>query len=254
MPTARQKRMLEFIVRRHATTGIYPSVREIARAMGFASTNTVAYHMKKLEEAGYVQRSRQARSYTVLVPVADASSRQQEAASPRLRAAQLAASPTSSAADEPSTTSGLPQQLSPHDAPTPRAGRRSLLRPIPILGRVAAGQPLSAEQNYEGTLELHRFFDTSSEIFALRVRGDSMIEEGILDGDLVIVRCQPSVENGEIGVAIIDDEATVKRIYDDGDTWRLVPANSAMQPIVVAKGSAQLRIAGKVVGVVRKLR
>jgi repressor LexA len=213
----RQQKILDFIAAHHARTGIYPSVREIARQMGFASTNTVVYHLRRLEAAGRVQRSRQARSY-VLPGMPEA--------------------PAASAAK----------------ATLARVRRASPMRAIPILGRVAAGEPILAEQNFDGTLDLAGYFDPSGSTFALRVQGDSMIEDGIFDGDFVIVRRQPAVDNGEIGVAIIGDEATVKRIHDDGDAWRLVPANSAMQPIRVPKAGSQFRIAGKVVGVVRKIR
>ncbi len=214
--TEKQRSILEYIVRQHARTGIYPSVREIANHIGVASTNTVVHHLKRLEQAGYVSRSRHARSYSV----------------PR-----------------------VPPELgiSVRVPVLPPPARRRLPRGFPILGRVAAGKPILAEQNFEGTLDLSGYFDPAGDTFALRVQGDSMIEEGIFDGDFVIVRSQPVVENGEIGVAIIGDEATVKRIYDDGDAWRLVPANSAMAPIRVPKAGTPFRIAGKVIGVVRKL-
>jgi len=87
----------------------------------------------------------------------------------------------------------------------------------------------------------------------LRVQGDSMINAGIYDGDYVVVRLQHSVEQGEIGVAIIDDEATVKRIYTDGNIIRLVPENDAMRPITVMDNDPSFRIGGKVIGVVRKM-
>ncbi len=217
-----QKTILDFIVREHERTGIYPSVREIARHMGFASTNTVAYHLRKLEQAGQIVRSRKARSYWV--------------------------------PGRPGSAQSTPSSAYDAARAAPRLLRRSnrALR-FPILGRVAAGEPILAEQNFDGVLDLPGYFDPSGQTFALRVQGDSMIEDGIFDGDLVIVRSQPRVENGEIGVAIIGDEATVKRIYDDGDSWRLVPANSALEPIIVPKTAAEFRIAGKVIGVVRKL-
>lgn len=224
MPTSLspiQKQILDFIVSRHAQTGIYPSVREIAHAMGFASTNTVAYHLRRLEDSGHVVRSRQARSYRI-----------------------------------PGSGLGTPARPLPGATEGRAPSRRAeASRPrIPILGRVAAGEPILAEQNFDGVLDLQTYFDPSGETFALRVQGDSMIEDGIFDGDLVIVRSQPTLNNGEIGVAILGDEATVKRIYDDGDAWRLVPANALMQPLHVPKNNTEFRIAGKVIGVVRKLR
>lgn len=214
-----QRSILDFLATRHAQTGIYPTVREIAREMGLRSTNTVVYHLRELQRKGYLVRSREARCYWLTKDVgAVALSPAHVSASSALRRA-------------------------------PSGATR-----IPILGRVAAGEPILAEQNFDGLLDLQSYFDPAGDTFALRVQGDSMIEAGIFDGDIVIVRGQPKLNNGEIGVAIIGEDATVKRIYDDGDAWRLVPANSAMEPLRVAKGSADFRIAGKVVGVVRKLR
>lgn len=124
---------------------------------------------------------------------------------------------------------------------------------IPILGRVAAGEPILAEQNFDGMLEFGTMFRTGEDTFALRVAGDSMINAGIHDGDLVIVKYEGRVNRGEIGVAIVNDEATVKRIYDDGKVWRLEPENDAMKPIIVPKSDAAFTVAGKVVGVIRQL-
>ncbi|MCX7018365.1 MAG: transcriptional repressor LexA [Candidatus Sumerlaeota bacterium] len=124
---------------------------------------------------------------------------------------------------------------------------------IPILGRVAAGEPILAEQNFQDVVSLADYFGGGQASFALRVRGNSMTGVGIFDGDLVIVRQQPRVENGEIGVAVIGDEATVKHIFDDGVQWRLEPANNEFNPIHVNKTDNTVRIAGKVIGVVRKM-
>lgn len=128
---------------------------------------------------------------------------------------------------------------------------------VPLLGRVAAGQPLLAVENREETLRVDPFFlgrARSREIFALRVSGDSMIEDGILDGDIVFVRQQSAARSGEVIVALVDDEATVKRYYPEGDTVRLQPANASMQPIRIRAGDArELRILGVVTGVYRRL-
>jgi repressor LexA len=123
---------------------------------------------------------------------------------------------------------------------------------VPILGRVAAGAPILAEENLEGYFNL-RDYQRSGDIFMLRVKGDSMKNARIFDGDLVIVRVQQTVEPGEIGVAVIGDEATVKRIYADGNIIRLVPENEAMRPITVMRTDPEFRIGGKVVGVMREL-
>jgi repressor LexA len=120
---------------------------------------------------------------------------------------------------------------------------------VPVIGQVPAGAPILAEQNIEDHLALPAEFTNGSEAFVLRVRGDSMIEDGILDGDLLIVRRQQVASNGDIVVARLGDEATVKRFYREGDRIRLQPANQALQPIYVR----DVVIEGKAVGVLRRL-
>jgi repressor LexA len=126
---------------------------------------------------------------------------------------------------------------------------------VPVLGRVAAGQPLLAVQNYEDSVKIDRFFiGQSREVFALRVKGDSMIEAGIFDGDYVFIRKQLQAEPGEIVVAMIGDEATVKRYYPEGDTIRFQPANSAMAPIIVRRRDFRsVNLLGVVIGIYRKM-
>jgi repressor LexA len=126
---------------------------------------------------------------------------------------------------------------------------------VPVLGKVAAGQPILAVQNYEDTVKIDRFFiGQSREVFALRVQGDSMIEAGIFDGDFVFIRKQLKAESGEIVVAMIGDEATVKRYYPEGDTIRFQPANAAMSPIIVRKKDFRsVNLLGVVIGVYRKM-
>jgi len=126
---------------------------------------------------------------------------------------------------------------------------------VPVLGKVAAGQPLLAVQNYEDTVKIDRFFiGQSREVFALRVKGESMIEAGIFDGDYVFVRKQLQASSGEIVVAMIGDEATVKRYYPEGDTIRFQPANSAMAPIVVRRREFRsVNLLGVVIGIYRKM-
>jgi repressor LexA len=126
---------------------------------------------------------------------------------------------------------------------------------VPVLGKVAAGQPILAVQNYEDTVKIDRFFiGQSREVFALRVQGDSMIEAGIFDGDFVFIRKQLKAESGEIVVAMIGDEATVKRYYPEGDTIRFQPANAAMSPIIVRKRDFRsVNLLGVVIGVYRKM-
>jgi repressor LexA len=126
---------------------------------------------------------------------------------------------------------------------------------VPVLGKVAAGQPLLAVQNYEDTVKIDRFFiGQTREVFALRVKGESMIEAGIFDGDYVFIRKQLQASPGEIVVAMIGDEATVKRYYPDGDTIRFEPANASMSAIVVRKRDFRsVNILGVVIGVYRKM-
>jgi len=121
---------------------------------------------------------------------------------------------------------------------------------IPLLGRVAAGQPITAQENYDGSLELHEMFGKSEGLFALLVRGDSMVDAGIVEGDYVIVQKQETARPGELVVAMLDDEATVKYYRPRKDTVELVPANEKYQPIVV-DGSVEFQILGLVRGVIR---
>jgi repressor LexA len=121
---------------------------------------------------------------------------------------------------------------------------------IPILGRVAAGSPLLASENVEGKLDLDEAFPSSEPRFALRIKGDSMRDAGILDGDLVVVRKGDRAENGDIVVALIGEEATVKSFRRQGDRVELLPANPDHKPIVVRERD-ELRILGLVIGVVR---
>ncbi|HUL48927.1 MAG TPA: transcriptional repressor LexA [Gemmatimonadales bacterium] len=121
---------------------------------------------------------------------------------------------------------------------------------IPLLGRVAAGAPILAEQNFESSLEPNRLFGDMKGLFALQVRGDSMVDAGILEGDYVVVRSQDRANAGEMIVALLEDEATVKYFRPRGERIELVPANSRYQPIPVAR-DAGFRILGVVKGVIR---
>ena len=124
---------------------------------------------------------------------------------------------------------------------------------IPIIGRVRAGEPILAVENIEGYINLDRSLVSSEDVFLLRVQGNSMIDAHIQDGDFALVKPQPNAENGEIVVALIEDEATIKRIFQKRDLIRLEPANPKMEPIVVKKGEKKITIVGKVIGIFRKL-
>ncbi|MDH4163965.1 MAG: transcriptional repressor LexA [Nitrospirota bacterium] len=135
----------------------------------------------------------------------------------------------------------------------PGTERKNLVT-IPLLGRVAAGMPVLAPENREGdiTVDFSLFaMRTSDKVFALAVRGESMIEAHIMDGDTVLVKEQPTARNGDIVVAMTEGEATVKRFYREGQKVRLQPENRTMKPLMFDKGD--LRIIGKVVGMLRKV-
>jgi len=121
---------------------------------------------------------------------------------------------------------------------------------LPLLGRIAAGRPVEALQNPE-TISFADFTRSSKEVFVLQVRGDSMQDEAILDGDYILVEKTSAVRNGEIVVALLDGmESTLKRIYKEGDKVRLQPSNVAMQPVIVSAAAVQVQ--GRVIGVLRK--
>ena len=133
------------------------------------------------------------------------------------------------------------------------AGRRSTVREVPVLGRIAAGSPIYAEQNLEGTIPVSADWvdRKGADVFALRVRGESMIDAHLMDGDLVLVRAQTGAQPGDIVAALVDDEATVKRFAREGERVVLKPEHPTMKPIVVEPGRADFRILGKVMGLVR---
>ena len=120
---------------------------------------------------------------------------------------------------------------------------------VPLIGSVAAGSPILATENFERTFPIPTDFVGESPSFMLKVKGESMIDAGIFNGDYIIVKQQAVANNGEIVVALIDDEATVKRFYKEKDFIRLQPENSTMEPIIVK----EVAILGKVVGVIRKM-
>lgn len=122
------------------------------------------------------------------------------------------------------------------------------IRAVPLVGQVAAGQPILAAENIEATMSLPREMADES-TFILRVKGDSMIEAGILDGDFVVVRQQDVANNGDIVVAMLEDEATIKRFFKESDRVRLQPENSALEPIY----SRDVQVLGKVVALFRRI-
>ena len=139
--------------------------------------------------------------------------------------------------------------LADRTAPRPPAAARE----IPVLGRIAAGVPLLAEENREEGIPVRPewFARNGEDLFALRVRGESMIDAHIMDGDLVLVRRQESAQSGDVVAALLDNEATVKRFARDGDAVVLHPEHPTMKPIVVRPGRGDFRILGKVIGLIR---
>jgi repressor LexA len=124
-------------------------------------------------------------------------------------------------------------------------------RPLPLVGRVAAGRPVLAEENIEELIDVPAFLRRDDDDFVLRVQGDSMADAGIFNGDFIVVHSQDQAQNGEIVVALVGDEATTKRFYSEGRTVRLQPENELYEPIIV--NADEVELVGRVVGVLRRL-
>ena len=196
-----------------------PTLREIGTAFGIASTNGVRYHLGRLERDGKIRRDRfTSRGIEV----------------------QLAGG-----------RGAPPSDTLPNTSPASR--RANELLEIPLLGHVAAGAPILAEEHIEDTIAVDGSLLRPGKHFALRVRGDSMKNAGILDGDIVFVRHETPVKSGEIAVVLIGDEATVKRFFPRRDKLLLFPENDDYEPIEVRPSDPDVRVAGKVVGVFRRL-
>lgn len=220
--TQRQQMVLDFIRQSITDRGYPPTLREIGARMGIRSTNGVNDHLRALERKGYLTRE-------------DMKSR--------------ALRPT-----------GMPAGAGGADAggsnvsPMAPANDEDLVD-VQILGRVAAGLPLFAEEHVIDTVRIDRgMIKGGREVFGLRVHGDSMIDAGILSGDYIFVRKQLTAQRGEIVVALIGDEATVKYFYPEKDYVRFQPANKTMAPILVrAVDFKPTMLLGVVVGVFRRL-
>jgi repressor LexA len=223
---SREEEILAFIAGSLRGRGYPPTIREIGKAFGIASTNGVRYYLDRLEQSGKIRRDRW-------------TSRGIE-----LQAAEGEEQGRARAVREP-----VP---APRLAPIPR---RSTSEPIeiPLLGRVAAGAPILAEENIEDVLLLDGALVRPGKHFALKVQGDSMKNAGIFDGDIVIVRHEAPVKSGEIAVVLIGEEATVKRIFPRRDKVLLLPENDDYEPIEIRPSDPETRVAGKVVGVFRRL-
>ena len=210
--TKKQKAVLECIEDCIAKKGYGPTVREICAEIGLSSPSTVHVHLKALEEKGYIERD-PLKSRSIML-------KQNDQGQPVGRNEGNVLSPSFSKTID-----------------------------VPLVGNVAAGEPILAEENITETMSLPIDIVGDSASFMLSVRGESMIEAGINDGDYVVVKQQQTANNGDIVVAIIEDGATVKTFYKESDHIRLQPENSTMEPIIVTNCAS----AGKVVAVFRRL-
>ncbi|MBO4293543.1 MAG: transcriptional repressor LexA [Clostridia bacterium] len=206
----REKAILKFIEKQILTEGYPPSVREIGKAVGLNSTATVHGYLARLDEKGYIKKKdKKGRTLRLL-----------------------------------KGSAGESKVMSSKDFYTQRE-----LVDVPIIGKITAGEPILAVENITDTFPIPIDFVGNSESFMLTVRGESMIEAGILDGDYILVKKQSNANNGEIVVALIGEEATVKTFYKEKDHIRLQPENHTMDPIIVPN----CEILGKVAGVFRKM-
>lgn len=207
--TKKQKVVLDDIERHIREKGYGPTVREVCHDLGLSSPSTVHVHLKALEEKGYIRR-------------------------------------------DPMKSRSITLTYSVEEVSCPDSVVRTVFRNavnVPLVGNVAAGTPILAEENIEDTLTLPTEIVGDAPSFMLSVRGESMIDAGIHDGDYVVVKEQPVADNGDIVVALIDDGATVKRFFREDDMIRLQPENPSMDPILVDDCS----ICGKVVAVFRRI-
>ncbi len=207
--TKRQQEIFDFIKRYSAGHGYPPTVRDIGKAVGLASSSTVHAHLANLEKVGLLRR---------------------DPSKPRAIELLDRATATASSAVDAVKSAVMPSG-------------------IPVLGRVAAGEPLLAEENIEDYVQIPDIAGGEDGEYLLRVRGESMKNAGILPDDWVVVRRQDAAEDGEIVVALVGEEATVKRFFKEADHVRLQPENETMEPI----RSREVRVLGRVVGVLRKV-
>ena len=215
--TDRQARVLEAIKRHLSERGFLPSYREIGRDAGLRSTSSVKHQLQVLQDLGYIRLTAN-----------------------KGRAIELVQ-------DQPEPTAGTARIVPFPDVQTDEAIMQS--RDVPLVGRIAAGQPILAEQHVDDVMRLPERLTGSGELFMLEVHGDSMVDAAICDGDFVVVRRQQEAENGDIVAALLDDGATVKTFRrEDGHVW-LIPHNPAYSPI----DGTHAVIMGKVVTVLRKV-
>ena len=210
--TKRQQEIFDFIKKYSARYGYPPTVRDIGKAVGLASSSTVHAHLANLERLGLLRRD----------PT-------------KPRAIELLDRVRGDVGGAVESVAG---------------NVRSLVRPgLPLVGQVAAGQPILAEENIEDYVQVPPIAGGEEGEYVLRVRGESMKDVGILEGDYVVVRPQETATDGEIVVALVGEEATVKRFFRENDHVRLQPENASMEPI----RSKDVRVLGRVVGLFRNV-
>lgn len=213
--TKRQQLVLQYIIEHIEEWGYPPTIREIGDHLGIKSTNGVNDHLKALERKGYLIRQ-------------DAKSR--------------AIKPVLDIEGDPLEEQDTSQMVMDD------------IQQIPIVGRIAAGIPITAVENQDDVLNISRSMLPKAEgVFGLVVKGDSMIEAGIFDGDVIFIKPQTTAQNGQIVAAMVDNEATVKRFYHEGNRIRLQPENSSMDPIYIhAYEAREAGVIGVVVGLYRR--
>lgn len=224
--TARQKKILETIQRSVNDNGYPPSMREIGDTVGLASLSSVTHQLSQLEKLGYLRRDpKRPRAMEVLMPL------------------------TLDGGSTPPGKAKAPRPRGVGGATVSELGSAMDTALVPLVGRIAAGGPILADQLVEDVMPLPRQLVGHGELFMLKVAGDSMVDAAICDGDWVVVRKQSDAVNGDIVAALLDDEATVKTFRQrDGHTW-LLPQNTQYEPIL----GDHATIMGKVVSVLRSL-
>lgn len=225
--TVRQKKILETIQRSVNDNGYPPSMREIGDTVGLASLSSVTHQLSQLEKLGYLRRDpKRPRAMEVLMPLTLEEGGAETAHK-----------------EKPGRLKSVGRQ------PVTELAGATDTAMVPLVGRIAAGGPILADQLIEDVMPLPRQLVGHGELFMLRVAGDSMIDAAICDGDWVVVRRQSDALNGDIVAALLDDEATVKTFRQrDGHTW-LLPQNTQYEPIL----GDQATIMGKVVSVLRSI-
>ncbi len=238
--TARQTKILETIQRSVNANGYPPSMREIGDVVGLASLSSVTHQLTQLEKLGYIRRDpKRPRAMEILVPLMlrDAPARRGNGPAEEAR-------PDSTAGTTPAESGS--KSGGSHVTDLTTAIDTAM---VPLVGRIAAGGPILADQQVEEVVPLPRQLVGHGDLFMLRVAGDSMVDAAICDGDWVVVRRQPTAENGDIVAALLEDEATVKTFRQrNGHTW-LLPQNTRYEPIL----GDEATIMGKVVSVMRSL-